>query len=340
MSNLPAVSVVMPTHDKAPFLERTLASWLHQRMHDYELIVVADGCTDDTDDVLARFRTRLPLRSLQVDKTGRAGARNRGIEIASGPVLVFSDDDRLVHPDFLDAHLRAQAAPDAGVVIGWQRGVLVDRVHLPALALERMACLVDAVGTEAQASGAALLSAEQIEAAWSAIEPFETSDAWFDNYVLPVIRQYGTDISDCRLAWSYGTTGNLSVSRAAIDSIGGFDEAFNGWGLEDTELHFRLARAGLRTRVAEDARNYHQNHARDDTALKWNWLSNARHFLSKHEEMEVALYIQAEVTNLPLADACRILEEAEAQGDTVLVRAYRRLLINHAYQLTTYGRMS
>jgi len=336
----PTVSVVMPTHDKASFLERTLASWLHQRLRDYELIVVADGCTDETCDVLARFQERLPLRTLHIDKAGRACARNRGIEIAQGALLVFSDDDRLVHPDFLDAHLRAHAAPAAAVVIGWQRGVLVDSANLPALALERAACLVDAVGSEARTSGAALLSAAQIEAEWSSIEPFESGDAWFDDYVMPVAQKYGTDISDCRLAWSYGTTGNLSVSRAAIDSIGGFDEAFSGWGLEDTELHYRLARAGLRTRIAADARNYHQNHARDDTALKWDWLRNARHFLGKHEEVDVALYIQAEVTNLPLADACRILEEAEARGDTVLVRAYRRLLINHAYQLTTYGRMS
>jgi glycosyltransferase involved in cell wall biosynthesis len=339
MTAAPAVSVVMPTHDKASYLERTLASWLHQRCQDYELIAVADGCTDSTGDVLARFRDRLPLRTVQIAQSGRAAARNRGVEVARGSLIVFSDDDRLVHPEFLEAHLRAQRET-AGVVIGWQRGVLVDGVHLPALGLERVSCLVDALGPAARTAGAAMLSAAQIEEDWAAIEPFEIRDPWFEDYVLPVVREYGTDISDCRLAWSYGTTGNLSVSRSAIDNIGSFDEAFCGWGLEDTELHYRLVHAGLRTRVAEDARNYHQNHARDDTALKWNWLRNARHFLDKHEEMDVALYIQAEITNLPLADACRILDETQARGDSVLVRAYRRLLINHAYQLTTYGRMS
>jgi glycosyltransferase involved in cell wall biosynthesis len=339
MSAAPAVSVIMPTFDKAAFLDRTLASWLHQRHDDYELIVVADGCTDATAEVLARYQSRLPLRSVALPRTGRAGARNRGIEQARAGLLVFSDDDRLVHPDFLAAHQHAHTQPDAGVVIGWQRGVLVEGANLPALRLERLAPLFDAMDDEARSDGS-LLSAARIAEEWASVEDFEAGDPWFENYVLPVVREYGDDITDCPLAWSYGTTGNLSVSRAGLETVGGFDESFNGWGLEDTELHFRLARAGLRTRVAAAARNYHQNHARDDTALKWNWLRNARHFLGKHESMDVALYIQAEVTNLPLRDACRIIEEAAAHGDSTLVRAYRRLLINHAYQLTTYGRMS
>lgn len=339
MSGAPVLSVIMPTFDKAVFLERTLASWLHQRHPDYELVVVADGCTDDTPQVLARYESRLPLRVVELPRTGRAGARNRGIDAARGALLVFSDDDRLVHPDFLEAHQRAHAGPEAGVIIGWQRGVLVEGANLPALRLERLVPLFEALDERARSDGS-LLSAARIAAEWNAVEDFETGDPWFENYVLPVVREYGEDITDCPLAWSYGTTGNLSVSRAALEAVGGFDESFDGWGLEDTELHFRLARAGLRTRVIAGARNYHQNHPRDDTALKWNWLRNARHFLRKHESMDVALYIQAEVTNLPLRDACRILEEAGARGDSVLVRAYSRLLVNHAYQLTTYGRMS
>lgn len=339
MNAAPAVSVIMPTFDKANYLDRTLASWLHQRCDDYELIVVADGCTDATADVLARYAARLPLRSVTIGRTGRAGARNRGIEVARGDILVFSDDDRLVHPDFLAAHLQAQKQPEAGVVIGWQRGVLVESARLPALQLASLVPLFDALEDAARDPGGVLLTAERIAEDWSAIEELQTGDRWFDDYVRPVVREYGEDITACRLAWSYGTTGNLSVARAPLERVGGFDESFEGWGLEDTELHYRLTRAGLRTRVAPAACNYHQNHPRDDNALKWNWLRNARHLLGKHEAMDVALYIQAEVTNLPLADVCRILEEAEARGESSLVRAYRRLLINHAYQLTTYGRM-
>jgi glycosyltransferase involved in cell wall biosynthesis len=337
MSNTASVSVVMPTHDKARYLERTLASWLHQRCRDFELIVVADGCSDATHEVLASYATRLPLRCVEIAKAGRAGARNRGVGVARGALVLFSDDDRLVHPDFIAAHRHAHLQADAGVIIGWQGGVLVDAAQLPALPVERLRRVAARLGVEA--TEAPLLTAAHIEADWSSIEPYEIPDPWFERYVQPVWRQYGDDITACPLAWSYGTTGNLSVSRAALERCGGFDEGFEGWGLEDTELHYRLARAGLRTRIHGEARNYHQNHARDDTALKWNWLRNARHFLRKHEAMDVALYIQAEVTNLPLGDVCRILEEAAA-GDSVLVRAYRRLLLNHAWQLTTYGRMS
>jgi len=336
----PAVSVIMPTFDKAGFLERTLASWLHQQWRDYELIVVADGCSDSTPEILARHAGRLPLRVLTIEKTGRAGARNRGLAIARGALVVFSDDDRLVHPQFLAAHLEAHSRPDAGVVIGWQRGVLVEAARLPALELPRLTSLAGALGHETPGADGTLLSATRIAGDWASIEDFEVGDPWFDTHVLPVLHEYGEDISACPLAWSYGTTGNLSVARAALERAGSFDVSFDGWGLEDTELHYRLVRAGLRTRIAPGARNYHQNHPRDDLALKWDWLRNARHFLGKHEQLDVALYIQAEVTNMPMRDACRILREVAACGDSILVRAYRRLLLNHAYQLTTYGRMT
>ncbi len=340
----PLVSVVISTYNKARYLELSLASWCQQTLRDYELIVVDDGSVDTTVDVLRQYLVRLPMQVVTVTNSGRASARNRGLERARGEYVVFCDDDRIVHPEFLEAHAAAQQAhADSAVIIGWQHGVLVELRPDISVAPEavaralRIAPHLDALLRDGQTAWT--MSAADIERDCTLVEALRIREPWFDDYVQPVITQYGDDITECAMAWSYGTTGNMSVRRADLIRVGGFDESFQGWGLEDAELHYRLIGAGARTRIAREARNYHQNHPRNDVALKWDWLRNARRFLDKHEAMDIALYIQAELTNMPLAEADRILQEARSAPDTLL-RAYRRLLINHARELSTYGQMT
>jgi len=342
----PAVSVVMPTFNKARFLELTLASWCHQVFGNFEIVVADDGSTDDTRAVLASFADRLPLTVIHAENGGRAVARNRALARARGDLVVFCDDDRLVHPEFLGAHLAAHEASSGPlVVIGWQAGVIFELRPgagdgLSAEAVARaLQFAPQAAATLARGEVARLFGPGDVLRDPARLAVLEFPEPWFDGYILPVVQKYGDDISDCQLAWSYGNTGNLSTRRSLLEQIGGFDERFSGWGLEDADLHYRLLRLGARTRVARAARNCHLNHARNDTALKWNWLRNARHFLDKFEEMDIALYIQAELTNMPLAEADRILHEARAAGDSLLLRAYRKLLISHARELTGYGQM-
>jgi GT2 family glycosyltransferase len=60
-----------------------------------------------------------------------------------------------------------------------------------------------------------------------------------------------------RLSWLYFMTGNASVRRADLQRVGGFDEAFTGYGHEDLELGYRLQRAGVRIEYEPRAVNYH-----------------------------------------------------------------------------------
>jgi len=59
------------------------------------------------------------------------------------------------------------------------------------------------------------------------------------------------------LTWLYFMTGNCSVARADLDRVGGFDEAFTGYGHEDLELGYRLQHAGVEIEYAPEAVNYH-----------------------------------------------------------------------------------
>ncbi|MCP3103073.1 glycosyltransferase family 2 protein [Myxococcus sp. K15C18031901] len=93
---MPFFSVVIPTYNRARLLERTLASVFAQEEKDYEVLVVDDGSTDDTLEMLARMGDR--VRVLRQRNAGPGAARNLGIEAARGEYVVFLDSDDLWFP--------------------------------------------------------------------------------------------------------------------------------------------------------------------------------------------------------------------------------------------------
>ena len=96
----PAVSVVVATYNRARFLPETIESVLQQRYRDFELIVVDDGSTDDTQSVLRAYRDR--IRSFYQENSGPAAARNLGIRNSRGRWIAIQDSDDLCTPDHLE----------------------------------------------------------------------------------------------------------------------------------------------------------------------------------------------------------------------------------------------
>jgi glycosyltransferase involved in cell wall biosynthesis len=85
----------------------------------WELIVVNNNCSDDTDSVLADFQSRLPLVRLFEPTPGKSHAANLAVREATGEYIVWTDDDVLVDPDWLQAYLAAFARwPEASVFAG------------------------------------------------------------------------------------------------------------------------------------------------------------------------------------------------------------------------------
>ena len=101
-----SVSVVICTWNRAGLLDQTLARM--RELHvpaglAWELLVVNNNCTDDTDAVAARHRGHLPLRPVREPTPGLSNARNKGLAEARGELILWTDDDVRVDPGWLAA---------------------------------------------------------------------------------------------------------------------------------------------------------------------------------------------------------------------------------------------
>jgi GT2 family glycosyltransferase len=191
------ISVVIATKDRASYLERALASFEHQiAVPSFEVIVVDNGSTDDTKQVTERASARgvFPVRYVYEPEPNRGKARNRGIAVAGGYLVVFCDDDVQVPPGFLAAHDSAHHTSNLVV-----NGPILNVCS-------------------------------------------------YDDRPKPTM---------ANLSRAFLCTCNVSVPKHALDAVGGFDEDFNLYGWEDTELGVRLRESGMRWRFAWDAYIWH-----------------------------------------------------------------------------------
>lgn len=96
----PFVSVVICTYNRGPLLVESVESVFKQTYTDFELLIVDDGSTDNTRELLEQWRDR--LRYIHQDNGGEAVARNHGVEAARGEWIAFLDSDDLWEPNYLE----------------------------------------------------------------------------------------------------------------------------------------------------------------------------------------------------------------------------------------------
>ncbi len=105
MTEMPFVSVIVPTYNRSELLRQTVNSFLAQTYppEKWELILVDNASTDDTGEVIAEIAAReTKVKGLSETRRGAHHARNSGALAARGDVLYFTDDDMLAEPDLLE----------------------------------------------------------------------------------------------------------------------------------------------------------------------------------------------------------------------------------------------
>ncbi|RMD45126.1 MAG: glycosyltransferase family 2 protein [Aquificota bacterium] len=114
----PKVSVILPTFNRAKYLDRAISSVLSQSFYDFELIIVDDASTDNTEEIVGMFKDERIIYVKNPKNLGGAGARNIGIKMAKGDFIAFQDSDDLWHPDKLELQMKVfeKAEEDVAVV--------------------------------------------------------------------------------------------------------------------------------------------------------------------------------------------------------------------------------
>ena len=103
MERKPFFSVVIPTYNRAGLILKTLNTVLSQTYQSYEIIVVDDASTDDTEQILEPLVRTQKIRYIKHDQNyERAKSRNTGMENAAGDFLTFLDSDDLMYPTNLE----------------------------------------------------------------------------------------------------------------------------------------------------------------------------------------------------------------------------------------------
>jgi glycosyltransferase involved in cell wall biosynthesis len=124
----PLASIVIPCYNQAHFLPEAIESALSQTHRPIEVIVVDDGSTDNTRDVVARYPH---VRYVRQKNRGLGGARNTGFRVSKGEYILFLDADDRFTPDAAAAHLSCFAKhPEAGFVVGDIDNISLDGSYL------------------------------------------------------------------------------------------------------------------------------------------------------------------------------------------------------------------
>jgi glycosyltransferase involved in cell wall biosynthesis len=215
------ISVIIPTYNRCQKLLRVLQSLESQTLDAkrFEVIVVDDGSTDATPEMIGGYRQNSPLRITYVRQSNKlqAAARNRGIALAREPLLMFIGDDIVPSPDLLrqhlDFHRQHNCCGDMAVVgrIKWQG----DLCPTPFMKY---------INDRGPQFAFALMGHP---GPWS-----------FDCF-------YASNVSLPREMLQ-------KLGRA-------FDEDFKSYGWEDAELGYRLELAGMRLLYNADAVAYHDH---------------------------------------------------------------------------------
>lgn len=233
----------------------------------YEVILVDDGSSPPLADIAGSIPPN--VRFLYAPRTpisSRARARNLGAKAAKGEYIIFVDGDCLVEQSFLlkyEAHLTER--PDRKVVAG-------SYCHL--------------VDSEVPSTISKLFLSELDK-----LDPYNRHDNRFR-----ILKLNNANLSEINPSWLLFVSRNFCILRNLFETLNGFNEKFLGWGSEDTELAYRLARNGqLFDLISNKVFHISTSDTHGIDREKYvSWLRNIGLFYSIHNDPKILLLLLQE----------------------------------------------
>lgn len=256
------VSLILPAYNNAKYVEIALKAILDQKLdrNSFEILVIDDGSDLDIVENVNDFG--LAVRFIRKEHSGRSLTRNRGIQEASGDILVFMDSDMIMSPDFLAFHLKQHLHGTADVILG-------KVCHIPARHFHAVADLV-------------AKEPSNYDYLMELVEP--------DQYLKLAGTVFEDEEKKKTIPWVCCLFSNCSVKRDTVLRLGGFDSNFQGWGLEDIEFGYRLYKNGCNFEFYPDIINFHVDHFSDGKKMLADMAHNLKYFQKKYPENAIKHY--------------------------------------------------
>lgn len=252
-------SVIIPTFNRAEILARTLISLKEQTLskEDFEVIVIDDGSSDNTKEIIADFITQntdLHLSCFYKKNEGQGIARNFGINKSKGNIIVFIGDDIILDRNFLAEHLKFHQEHKSA-----NNGVLGLIKWHPDLTISPFMNWLTNGSSIFGKFGGHQFAYEKLEGKLHA-------------------------------DFNFFYTSNISLKRELIEKKEDqFDEEFGSYGWEDIELGYRLYKKyGLKILYNESAIGYHYHQLNESSLEKRMFMiGKSAHIIdSKHPELK------------------------------------------------------
>ncbi len=214
------VSLVITTYNWPEALETVLNSVTMQDVLPHEVIIADDGSRNATREMINKFKETFPcsLHHVWHEDDGYQGSkiRNKAVMLCTGNYLVFIDGDCILRQDFISRH-KHLATP--GFFVAGNRILLTQQFTESILRQSK------SINTWRAFS----FSTAQVNRRWSLLQ-----------FPLGVFRKLRFN------RWQGVKTCNMSLWKSDFYLIDGFDEQFQGWGYEDSDLTVRLIRQGVK----------------------------------------------------------------------------------------------
>ena len=102
MKNTPLISVIVPAYNVEKYIKTCLDSLINQTYSNFEVIVINDGSTDQTEKMLNEYESNPKIQIFSQENGGLSAARNHGLKLANGELVCFIDSDDSVKSDYLE----------------------------------------------------------------------------------------------------------------------------------------------------------------------------------------------------------------------------------------------
>jgi glycosyltransferase involved in cell wall biosynthesis len=230
------ISLIVATYNRADALMLVLQSIANQKLQPDEVIIADDGSNEATKNLLLNFKKKSNLNiihSYQEDRGFRAAeSRNKAIAKANFDYIVLIDGDMILHPRFLDDHVKNARI---GYFIQGSRVLLTKKKTSEVIVKNKTSFIFFSLGL---------------------MNRLNAIHSSFLSRIFSIKRNYSKGIKTC----------NMSFYKKDLIDINGFNNEFVGWGREDSEFIARLFNKGInRNTLKFGAIQYHLWHSEANT---------------------------------------------------------------------------